>query len=147
MLALSRGIGRYDRTFGRKQDVDPVRHLVGTASGWGGLPEQEAFYLNVEPGLPVGAYELTVGQVPVDAFWSISVYNAAGYFEPSGSGVVSLNSVTAHRDDDGSITVRFGDGDAPNTLGIMDGWNYAVRLYRPRPEILDGSWKFPTLTR
>ena len=27
----------------------------------------------------------------------------------------------------------------------MDGWNYAVRLYRPRPEILDGSWTFPTL--
>ena len=25
----------------------------------------------------------------------------------------------------------------------MDGWNYTVRLYRPHPEILDGSWKFP----
>jgi hypothetical protein len=26
----------------------------------------------------------------------------------------------------------------------MDGWNYIVRLYRPRKEILDGEWKFPT---
>ena len=43
------------------------------------------------------------------------------------------------------ITLRFGDGDEPNTLGIMDGWNCAVRLYRPRPEILDGSWTFPAL--
>jgi hypothetical protein len=25
----------------------------------------------------------------------------------------------------------------------MPGWNYTVRLYRPRPAILNGSWKFP----
>ena len=25
----------------------------------------------------------------------------------------------------------------------MDGWNYAIRLYRPRPEVLDGSWVPP----
>jgi hypothetical protein len=25
----------------------------------------------------------------------------------------------------------------------MKGWNYTVRLYRPRPEILSGKWKFP----
>ncbi len=147
LLTLSRGLPRYDRSFGRKEDVDAVRHLVGTASGWGGLPEQEAFYLNVEPGLPVGSYELRVGEVPVDAFWSISVYNRDGYFEQVGDAGVSINSVTAVRDADGSITVRFGGaGDAPNTLGIMDGWNYAVRLYQPRAAILDGSWTFPSLS-
>jgi hypothetical protein len=146
LLTLGRGVDRVERTFGRKEDVDPVRHLLGTAVGWGGLPEHEAFYLNVEPGLPAGRYRLDVGEVPVDAFWSISVYNAAGYFEPNDRGVVSVNSVTAARNDDGSVTVRFGDGDEPNTIGIVDGWNYAVRLYRPRPEILDGSWTFPALT-
>jgi hypothetical protein len=25
----------------------------------------------------------------------------------------------------------------------MPGWNYLVRLYRPRAEILTGTWKFP----
>jgi hypothetical protein len=25
----------------------------------------------------------------------------------------------------------------------MTGWNYLVRMYRPRNEILDGIWKFP----
>jgi hypothetical protein len=25
----------------------------------------------------------------------------------------------------------------------MPGWNYTVRLYRPRPEILSGKWMFP----
>ncbi|MGA9411194.1 MAG: DUF1254 domain-containing protein, partial [Roseobacter sp.] len=37
------------RTFGTKDAVSPVRHLIGTAGGWGGLPENEAFYLPVEP--------------------------------------------------------------------------------------------------
>jgi hypothetical protein len=27
----------------------------------------------------------------------------------------------------------------------MDGWNYIVRLYRPRAEIVDGSWTFPSV--
>jgi hypothetical protein len=35
-------------------------------------------------------------------------------------------------------------GDRPNCLPIMEGWNYIVRLYQRRPEILDGSWKFPS---
>ena len=26
---------------------------------------------------------------------------------------------------------------------VMPGWNYLVRLYRPRAEILDGKWTFP----
>jgi len=44
---------------------------------------------------------------------------------------------------DGSITVHFGgDPKQPNYLAIMDGWNYIVRLYKPRQEILDGSWAF-----
>jgi hypothetical protein len=27
----------------------------------------------------------------------------------------------------------------------MEGWNYTVRLYRPQPEILDGTWRLPTV--
>ena len=98
------------------------------------------------PELPVGSYELTVRDVPVDGFWSISVYNAAGYFEPNDAGVYSVNSVTGVENDDGSMTVRFGDhGDLPNSIPITEGWNYLVRLYRPRPKILDGTWQFPAI--
>ena len=147
LLELAKGIDGFDRAFGRRDAVDPVRHLLGAAAGWGGLPEQEATYLNVNPGLPVGRYQLTVRDVPVDAFWSISLYNAAGYFEPNDRNVNSLNSITATPNGDGSVTVSFGDfGDGrPNCLPIMDGWNYLVRLYRPRPEVLDGSWTFPAV--
>jgi hypothetical protein len=43
-----------------------------------------------------------------------------------------------------SNTIRFGgDSKADNFLPIVKGWNYIVRLYRPKKEILDGSWTFP----
>jgi hypothetical protein len=135
------------KAFGSRSDVDPHVHLIGTAAGWGGLPAHEAFYLAREPELPVGAYELKVGTVPVDAFWSLTVYNRDGFLEANDLGVYSINSLTGHRDTDGSITVRLGgDPSRPNCLPLTDGWNYTVRLYRPRPEILDGSWVFPEPT-
>ncbi|NUS41373.1 MAG: carboxylesterase, partial [Terrabacter sp.] len=57
---------------------------------------------------------------------------------------VSVNSVTAGRNADGSVTVRFGgDPGRPNRVAIVDGWNYLVRLYRPRAEVRDGTWSFP----
>jgi hypothetical protein len=148
LLALARNLSTFERTFGTREEVDPVRHLIGTAAGWGGLPTSEAIYLGAEPRLPVGRYELTVGEVPVDGFWSLSVYNAGGFFEKNDRDAYTINNLTGIRDDDGTITVRFGDypEGTPNALPITEGWNYIVRLYRPRPEIADGSWSFPTLS-
>jgi hypothetical protein len=145
LLDLARGITGFDRAFGKKDEVDPIRHLIAAAAGWGGLPSYEAHYVNVDRGLPVGEYRIVVRDVPVDAFWSVSLYNAAGFFEPSDQGGVSINSVTAQREADGSVIVHLGgcgDGRA-NCLHLMDGWNYIVRLYRPHPSVFDGSWTFP----
>jgi hypothetical protein len=150
LLELASDMVSFERTFGRREEVDPVHHLVGTAAGWGGLPDTEATYVGVSPNLPVGDYELTVGDdVPVDGFWSVSVYNADGYFEPNEQNAYSVNNITAARNDDGSVTVRFGGDGTParNSLPITDGWNYLVRLYRPRPEIHDGTWTFPTIAQ
>jgi hypothetical protein len=113
--------------------------------GWGGLPESEALYVTVEPRLPVGEYQIVVDDVPVDAFWSISLYNAHGFLEDSVEGDCSVNQFTADKAEDGSIVVHLGgcsDGRL-NCLHLMDGWNYTVRLYRPRSEILDRTWTFP----
>ena len=147
VLELAKHLGNFDHAFGSKEEVDPVRHLAGTAAGWGGLPDREARYIGVDPGLPVGEYKLTVRDVPVDGFWSISLYNAAGFFEANDRGAYSVNNITATPNADGSITVQFGgcDDGEPNCLPIMDGWNYTIRLYQPRAEVLDGSWTFPAI--
>jgi len=150
LLVLAEALPDTKGMFGKKGEVDPVRHLIGSASAWGGNPETEALYLNVVPSKNDGEtiYKLTVKDVPVDGFWSISLYNKDGYYEKNEFGAYNLNNITAKKGDDGSVAVQFGDcdGKIPNCLPIMKGWNYMVRLYRPRPEILDGSWKFPEPT-
>jgi hypothetical protein len=148
LLALAAANGGIDsaRMFGRKGEVDPVQHLIGTAAGWGGNPPTAALYAGAEPKQNDGKtiYRLTVKDVPVDGFWSVSVYNKDGYFEKNARNAYTVNNVTAKPNKDGSATIQFGgDESAPNCIPIMPGWNYVVRMYRPRKEILDGTWKFP----
>lgn len=148
LLALAAANGGIDSTrmFGRKNEVDPVEHLIGTAAGWGGNPRTAALYAGMEPKHNDGktAYTLTVKDVPVDGFWSVSVYNKEGFFVKNAKNAYTLNNITAKPAADGSYTIHFGgDENAPNYLPIMPGWNYTVRMYRPRKEILDGQWKFP----
>lgn len=147
LAVLGSTIPDYNGAFGTKEAVDPIQHLIGTAIGWGGNPAKDAIYLTgVAPkndGTTV--YTLKVGDVPVDSFWSVSVYNAEGYFQKNPYEAYSLNNLTANKSDDGSIVIQFGgcDGKIVNCLPTMPGWNYTVRLYQPRAEILSGAWSFP----
>jgi hypothetical protein len=147
LLVLASTMDSFKGAFGTKAQVDPIRHLIGTAAGWGGNPDKDATYLNVTPPKNDGTtiYKLNVKNVPVEGFWSVSVYNAEGYFEKNPYNAYALNNITAKKEADGSINIQFGgcDGKIPNCLPIMKGWNYTVRLYRPRPEVLSGKWKFP----
>ena len=147
LLALNATLPDLRRAFGQRGQVDPVRHLIGTASGWGGNPDRDAIYLTRTPARNdgSGAYRLTVRDVPVDRFWSISVYDAQGHFAENPFDAYTLNNLTARGEPDGSVTIQFGgcDGRTANCLPIVPGWNYMVRLYRPRPEILNGTWQFP----
>ncbi|MDG2305305.1 MAG: DUF1254 domain-containing protein [Candidatus Binatia bacterium] len=145
ILELSKGVPDTRKMFGNRQDVDPVRFLLGSAFGWGGLPAEEAYYLNVNPELPVGKYHITVKDVPVDAFWSISMYNKDGYFEKNDFDAYSVNNISGTPNSDGSFTINFGGcaDKRVNCLPLTKGWNYIVRLYQPRAEILEGQWTFP----
>jgi hypothetical protein len=147
LLVLNATLPDLRHAGGRKDEVDPVWHLIGTASAWGLNPDKEAVYLNVAPANNDGKtiYKLNVpGNVPVDAFWSVIVYDATGHLQKNQYGAYSLNSVTAKKNADGGVAIQFGgcDGKIPNCLPTLDGWNYMVRLYRPRPEALNGTWKF-----
>jgi hypothetical protein len=147
LLVLATTMPDFRKAFGTKDQVDPIRHLIGAAAAWGGNPDKDAIYLNITPPKNDGAtiYKLNVKNVPVNAFWSVSLYNVEGYYEKNSYDAYSINSITGKKSPDGLIAIQFGgcDGKVPNCLPIMKGWNYTVRLYRPRPEILSGRWKFP----
>ena len=64
--------------FGKKEDIDPITHLVGNAGGIGGLPKNIVSYENHLVGNNDGIQEYVVeipDQIPVNAFWSITVYD------------------------------------------------------------------------
>jgi len=148
LLVLQATLKDFRGAFGKKGEVDPIRHLLGAAAGWGSNPESVTFYTGSTPVRNDGntIYRLTVpANVPVDGFWAISVYNAQGYFQKNDYDAYNFNNVTAKENADGSVTVQFGgcDGKIPNCLPIVDGWTWGARLYRPRREILNGTWKFP----
>jgi hypothetical protein len=144
-LAAKAGTTTEER-FGARDEVDPIQHLLTTAAGWGGNPREAAVY---EAGFPEAndgktVHQLTVSDVPVDGFWSISIYNPRGFFVKNKLGSYSLNNLTAKPNDDGSFTIQFGGtAKTPNYLATPPGWNYVVRMYRPRKPVIDGTWKFP----
>jgi hypothetical protein len=134
------------KMFGKKEKLDPVYWMLGAALGWGGLPAEAATYVNVVPEKNDGKtpYTLTVKDVPVDAFWSVTLYDDKGWMPVNKYNAYSFNNVTSKKNEDGSITIHFGgDPKQPNFLPIVPGWNYIIRLYQPKKEILDGTWTFP----
>jgi hypothetical protein len=147
LIVLGTTLTDTSRSFGLKNEVDPIQHLISAATTWGGNPRKDAVYLNFTPYGNDGntLYRLNVRDVPVDGFWSVSLYNAEGYFQKNQYDAYSLNNITSKKGVDGSVAIQFGgcDGKIPNCLPTMPGWNYTMRLYRPRAEILNGTWKFP----
>jgi hypothetical protein len=148
LLVLSKYNSGFDNAMGPRGKVDPIRHLLVTAGGWGANPDKDARYASITPEKNDGTtiYKLRVpGNVPVDGFWSITLYNGDGFLQKNEYNAYSVNNITAKKESDGAVNIQFGgcDGKIPNCLPIMKGWNYTVRLYRPRPEILNGKWKFP----
>ncbi|MDR6590075.1 DUF1254 domain-containing protein [Agrobacterium tumefaciens] len=148
LLALVKHQTSFSGSFGARGQVDPIKHLIGTAAGWGGIPDKDAMYPSFTPEKNDGktVYTLNVPKtVPVKEFWSVSVYNAKGFFEKNPYNSYSINDITAKKNADGSVTVQFGgcDGKIPNCLPIVEGWNYTVRLYRPEQSIVSGRWKLP----
>ncbi|MGI1660914.1 DUF1254 domain-containing protein [Palleronia sp. KMU-117] len=135
--------------YGSRDETEPVRFLIGAAQGWGGLAATEALYLNVVPerndGETVHLLRVDPEAVPVGGFWSVSLYNAEGYYVENEYDAYTLNNITAERSPDGLVVIQFGgcDGVIANCLPTPPGWNYMVRLYRPSEAILNGSWTFP----
>ena len=129
----------------RSESASTYRHLLATAFGWGGLPTYEVVYEASTTARPIADYQLTVGNVPVGGFWSISIYNKDGYFQENEFSSYSTNNVIAEWNVDGSVTINFGERNngRKNFLFIMDGWSYVDRLYQPHQVVLNDDWHFP----
>ena len=147
LLVLSTTLTDTSDYFGQPEDTTPVHHLIGSAMGWAGQPKKNAMYTNFVPPQNDGKtpHTLTVRDVPVDAFWSITVYRADGFINPNSRNVYAYNGRTAEPNSDGSYTINFGDCDSGkiNCLEITEGWNYIFRMYEPREEIINGTWTVP----
>jgi hypothetical protein len=101
---------------------------------------------------------LAPGQLPpVNAFWSLTMYELpASILTANPLNRYLLNSPMLpqfKRDTDGGITFYIqneapGADKEPNWLPAPKGpFFLAMRLYWPKPEALDGTWKQPPLTR
>ena len=135
-----------DKMFGLETEVDPISHVIGAAGGWGGMPKNLATYEShtVENNDGEQDYYIVVpADVPVDGFWSITVYDEKGYFfhRVDSSNKNQFNSVA---ESDGSTIINFSnDSSKRNYINIKRGWNYTLRMYEPELSILSGKWKFP----
>jgi len=150
ILVLGSTVSDTSDMFGKKSELPPIHHLIGTAMGWGGNPRKDAAYISVFPKQNDGKvnYAVSVKDVPVDGFASITVYNEKGFMEPNERGVNSINNLTAVADPEGGATVHFGgcDDGRANCIPIAKGWNYLVRFYQPQQAFFDKTWEMPDPT-
>jgi len=81
--------------------------------------------------------------------WNFPVTAGAAQasFGGGGSDLSPTDAFVTKFNPDGTFTVHFGSkeicGDVPNRLDVTDGWNFLMRVYRPGPSVLDGSYKLP----
>jgi len=131
-----------DDFFGPKGKRSLELQNAGTSFGWGGLTKEEAAYPAYFP-TTTAAQTLTLKDVPVNAFWSITVYDDGGYPQTD---TYNINSQFAKKNADGSITIHFGgDTKQDNYMQTFKGWSFILRLYQPKQAYFDGSWKKPEL--
>jgi hypothetical protein len=127
-----------------ESDAEWPRRFIGRAIRWSspGVGRQ-SWRKWLRPTPACGLFQDV--HIEQDGFWSLTVYNSEGYLHPNPSNVYSVNSITAKKGPDGAVAIQFGgcDGEISNCLPVTPGWNYTVRLFRPRVEILDGRWQFP----
>jgi hypothetical protein len=152
-------VGRFgDRFLERAAD----QCLAGIAAN---DPAESVYLLNFQdadgaPFAPQGRYEVHFGAdelPPVDAFWSLASYTAADLNLIHNS--ADRYSIGNHSDhlmtsDDGALTMYL-QPEAPG--GAKDGnwlptsatqpWFVILRMYRPGPTVLAGTWQCPGINR
>lgn len=144
--------------FGTKYALRAANTLVAV----GGNPAEDALYplaTKDSTGAPLdGAHRYRLafsGKPPVDAFWSVYIYNTEGFFveNPINRSMLGSRSELNYGPD-GSLTIAV-QADQPTDVPESNWlpapkagpFMIAMRLYRPRPEIISHIWQPPTVKR
>jgi hypothetical protein len=139
-----------------------TRAFVAMAGLGANLPEDAIYPLAVQDadGQPFSGANTYVLHFkkdelpPVDAFWSLTMYDAQGFAVPNPLNRFALGDRDALRfNPDGSLDIYIqhdnpGGDKESNWLPAPEGaMGLTMRLYAPRYEALDGSWNPPAVTR
>ena len=132
------------------KDVPYLYHSAGTKAGWGGPSTSHSAYESMYADASgetldgsKGEYVLVTEAPPVNAFWSITVYDSTtGRLHPNADNRYHINNTTAIKNEDGTYTFRFKvkceEGDV-NCLEVPAGpFDVTARYYLPEPEIMNG---------
>lgn len=137
-------------------EIALVNFAAGTKGGWGGPVTEHSSYETIffdANGETLdgskGDYTITTDEPPVDAFWSVTIYDTerGGFLHPNKENKYHINGATAVKNEDGTITFLFKkiceDGDQ-NCLEIPGGrFDYVTRYYLPSDQIRSGEWEMP----
>lgn len=100
-----------------------------------------------------GPYLVTTQTPPVDAFWSVTVYDTerGGRLHPNTHDRYHINDTAAVRNADGTVTFLFKQQCAASDSNCLDvpasRFDVTIRYYLPREPIVTGEWKFPAVIR
>lgn len=123
------------------------KYQVGAAVGWGGAQMVDNIY-EISGNYPANScHQATFKDPKNKAFWSITVYNKAGFMF---NDLANISSNTAEVNKDGTYTVSFGCGDkavnnieTENESGVF---NLGIRHYQPSDLVrVDGFRVLPTV--
>jgi hypothetical protein len=138
------------------------RAIVAREGLGANLPEDAVYPLNLgdEAGKPLeGTNNYTIhfdkaSLPPVEAFWSITLYDADGFQVPNALNRFAVSSWMPFRyEADGSLTLYVqaegpGADNEQNWLPApKGGFNLTMRLYAPKADVLTGKWNLPPVTR
>lgn len=137
----------------RVGDVDDWEYFTYvTAGAWGLSADENAMYAAGGPADAKGGvcYTATFPKVPVEAFFSITMYGPEKYLMTDKDNIVSSNQGVV-TNDDGSFEVAFGSEKcrklAPNFAAAPeDGWSFLMRAYRPDVDAFK-AYRMPELKR
>jgi len=168
MVEQARIIGRERKGWGTNLDIgrygtDYLTRAVTALKGLGALPPEEAIYFGTgmdREGKPLDGSKRYVLHLekseipPVNAFWSVTLYDREGYFVPNPLNRFAIGDRDPLRfNPEGSLDLyiqhqRPGEDLVANWLPAPAGvFNLSLRLYWPKPEVINRKWTPPEIQR